>query len=305
MITLHTLGTGSGKPTPERGVSCTALFRHGEVILFDCGEGTQVQLTRSTLRPGPIKLVCITHFHGDHINGLPGLLGTLQLNQRTEPLTVIGPRGLVTYIRALQKVGALGVGYRLDLIEVEEPGVVYAEPGFTITADRLKHRIVCWGYRLSEPDRPGRFDVGRAQALSIPSGPLYGRLQRGEAVVLPDGREVRPEEVLGPSRRGLSVAYCLDTQPCEGTLRLAEGVDLLVHEGTYGPEERKLAHARGHSTMQDAAEMARDAGARELVITHVSPKIMRPEIYLKEVQSTFAASAIAKDFDSFELKYVE
>ena len=141
MITVTTLGTGSAKPTPERNVSCTAVFREGELILFDCGEGTQVQVTRSSLRPGAIGLICITHFHGDHINGLPGLLGTLQLNQRTDPLTLIGPEGIERYIRSLSRLGVLGGGFKLNIIEVTRPGVVYQGQGYDLIADRLRHRV--------------------------------------------------------------------------------------------------------------------------------------------------------------------
>ncbi len=303
MITVTTLGTGSGKPTPERNVSCTTVFRDGDLILFDCGEGTQVQLTHSQHRPGTIRLICITHFHGDHINGLPGLLGTLQLNQRTESLTLIGPEGLERYVRTLARLGVLGVGYPLEILEVKEAGVVYDCGDFAISAERLKHRIACWGYRMTEPDRPGRFDLEAARALGVPSGPLYGRLQRGESIELADGSVVRPEQVLGGARKGLSLAYCCDTQPCEGVGLLAQGVDLLVHEGTYAPDEGQIAHSRGHSTMADAARAARDNGVGRLIITHISPKYMRTDGFERQVREIFAATRIARDLDVFELAY--
>lgn len=303
MITVTTLGTGSGKPTPERNVSCTAVFREGELILFDCGEGTQIQLARSTLRPGAIAVICITHFHGDHINGLPGLLGTLQLNQRTEPLVLIGPEGLGRYLQGLRRLGVLGVQYPLELIEVSKPGLVYEGKGYHISADRLRHRITCWGYRLTEPPRNGRFDLEAARALGIPPGPLYGQLQRGLAVELPDGRHISPEEVVGPQRPGLSLAYCCDTQPCDGVLRLAQGADLLIHEGTYAPGEEELAHARGHSTMLDAAQAAVESQARQLLVTHISSKYVRTSGFLKEVKAVFPHTWIASDLNSFEVQY--
>lgn len=303
MITVTTLGTGSAKPTPERNVSCTAVFRDGELILFDCGEGTQVQLTRSSLRPGAIGLICITHFHGDHINGLPGLLGTLQLNQRTDPLTLIGPEGIERYIRSLSRLGVLGVGFKLNIIEVTRPGVVYQGQGYDLIADRLRHRVPCWGYRLEEPDRPGRFDVEAARALGVPSGPLFGRLQRGEVLTLDNGVIIKPEQVMGESRAGLSLAYCCDTQPCDGVQRLAKDVDLLVHEGTYSPEETRLAHQRGHSSMSDAARAARDAGVERLIITHISPKYVRTNGFQKAVREIFANTTIARDLDVFEMAY--
>ncbi len=305
MIKIQALGTGSGKPTLGRSASCTALFHQGKLILFDCGEGTQVQLSRSDFRPGAVHVICITHFHGDHINGLPGFLGTLHMNQRTEPLTVIGPKGLKHYLNTLIKIGVLGVGYHLNIVEIQEPGVVYKEEGFTIAADRLKHRVPCWGYRFVEEDRPGRFDIEKAKALGIPPGPIYGRLQRGESVTLDDGRVIEPEAVVGPGRRGLSVAYCLDTSPCDGVIRLGAGVDLLIHEGTYEPGEEKLAKGRGHSSMLDAAVAAKTCGAAQLLITHLSPKYLRTDGFLATVKKTFENAHIAKDLDVLELGYCD
>ncbi len=305
MITVTTLGTASGKPTPERNVSCTAVFRDGEVILFDCGEGTQVQLTRSQLRAGAIGVICITHFHGDHINGLPGLLGTLQLNQRTAPLVLIGPVGIRRYLRTLGGLGVYGAHYPIDLVEVEAAGIVYEGPGYQIAADRLDHRVPCWGYRLSEPARPGRFDLAAAAALGVPPGPAYGELQRGNEVALEDGRVIQPEQVLGAARPGLSIAYCCDTRPCDGVIRLAAGADLLIHEGTYAPDDEKMAHQRGHSTMADAARAAVDAGARRLIVTHVSSKYVRTDVFERDVRKIFGATEIAKDFDVFELERVD
>jgi ribonuclease Z len=303
MITVTTLGTGSGKPTPERNVSCTTVFREGELILFDCGEGTQIQLARSPLRPGAISVICITHFHGDHINGLPGLLGTLQLNQRTEPLVLIGPEGLKHYLQTLRRLGVMGVQYPLEIIEVSQPGVIYRGKGYHISADRLRHGIPCWGYRLTEPPRNGRFDLEAARALGIPPGPMYGLLQRGQAVELADGRTVTPEQVVGPPRAGLSVAYCCDTQPCAGVRRLAKGADLLIHEGTYAPGEEAMAHKRGHSTMLDAAHAAVEAQVQRLLVTHISSKYVRTSGFLKEVKAVFPQTWIASDLNNFELHY--
>ena len=307
MIRVVTLGTGSGKPTPERNVSSTAVFREGELILFDCGEGTQIQITKAGLRPGALSVICITHFHGDHINGLPGLLGTLQMNQREEPLTLIGPKGIANYVKTLSKLGVLGFGYKLNIIEVAEAGVVYDNGSFSIAADRLSHRVLCWGYRLAEPNRPGRFQVERAKALGVPPGPMFGQLQRGQSVVLDDGSAVEPEQVLGPARRGLALAYCCDTVPCDGAQRLAAGVDLLIHEGTYAPNESKIAHDRGHSTMLDAAKCAANAGVGRLIITHISPKYTPHSVgqFAKNVRNTFANTAFATDLDSFELAYAD
>jgi ribonuclease Z len=248
-------------------------------------------------------MICISHFHGDHINGLPGLLGTLQLNQRTAPLVLIGPEGIKRYVRSLMRMGVIGVGYGLEIIEVTNAGIVYEHRDFTISAQRLKHRITCWGYRLVEQDRPGRFDVDAAEALGVPSGPLFGKLQRGESLTLDDGSIVTPEDVMGSPRQGRSLAYCCDTQPCKGALELASAVDLLLHEGTYAPDEGRLAHTRGHSTMADAARTARDAGSKRLIITHVSPKYIRTDGFERSVKEIFPNTQIARDLDVFELAY--
>ncbi|MFU8807092.1 MAG: MBL fold metallo-hydrolase, partial [Bradymonadaceae bacterium] len=206
-VQLVFLGTGSGKPTPHRNVSSMALFREGELYLFDCGEATQIQVSRSSLRPGALKAIFLTHFHGDHVNGLPGLVGSQTLNQREDPLDVIGPVGLKKWFKCLRDLHILWPGFRLDSTEISEEGVVFKGDGFHVEAMALNHRINAWGYAFIEEDRPGRFDLDTARALGIPPGPLYGILQRGESVTLDDGRLIKPEDVLGHARPGLKIVY--------------------------------------------------------------------------------------------------
>lgn len=301
-IQLTFLGTGSGKPMPQRNVSSMGLFRDGELLLFDCGEATQLQLTRSELRPGAISAIFITHFHGDHVNGLPGLLGSLTLNRREEPITIVGPRGLKKWFACLYDLHILRTGFEMNLVEVEEPGPVYQGDGYQVVAGPLDHRVHAWGYALVEADRPGRFDVQKARELEIPHGPLYGKLQRGESIELSDGRRIQPEDVLGPARPGLKIVYCTDTTPCDSAVELARNADVLIHEATYPAGEEKKAHRRGHSTSADAARCARDAGARQLILTHISQKHLNLKEILSGAVEIFENTAIAKDLKSFQIE---
>ena len=300
-LRLVFLGTGSGKPTPSRNVSCMGLFRDGELYLFDCGEGSQTQMARSTLRPGTLAGVFLTHFHGDHVNGLPGLLGTLALNQRTEPLPICAPPGLARWFRTLRQVGILHPGFPIDLLEVSEQGVVYRGDGWRLEARPLSHRVPCWGYAFIEDARPGRFDVEAARALGVPSGPLFGKLQRGVSITLDDGRTITPEQVLGPARPGFKLAYCCDTIPCEGAVELARGADVLVHESTYPAGDERAARARGHSTAGDAARCAKEAGARKLILTHFSQKHLRLDEFTSGAREIFGPTIAAHDFMEVEL----
>lgn len=294
-VRLVFLGTGSGKPVPTRNVSSTALFRDGKLFMFDCGEGTQVQLAKSSVRPGAIAGIFLTHFHGDHVNGLPGLIGTLALNQREEPLTVVGPVGLRRWLRTLRDTGILIPGFPLELIEVGEPGEVLSGEGWRIEAGPLDHRVPCWGYAFIEDARPGRFDLGAAKALGVPPGPLFGVLQRGDPVELEDGTVITPDQVLGPARPGLKIVYACDTRPHDDVVAFAQDADVLIHESTFpGGEERK-AHKRGHSTSADAARCAKRARARRLILTHFSQTHHRLDAFLKPARKIFERTEAAHD----------
>ena len=301
-IQLVFLGTGSGKPMPRRNVSSMALFREGELFLFDCGEATQIQLTRSDLRPGALEAIFLSHFHGDHVNGLPGLVGSLTLNRRDRPLTIVGPRGLKKWFKCLHELHILRPGFQVKLIEVTKAGAVFEGEGYRVEAYPLEHRVPAWGYAMIEDSRPGRFDVGRARELGIPSGPLFGELQKGSTVTLDDGRVIEPSQVLGPPRPGLKIAYCTDTIPCGSALDLARDADLLVHESTYPPGEEELAHARGHSTAKDAAQCALKANARRLILTHISQKYLQLDEFIDGARQIFPNTEIARDLAKFTVE---
>jgi ribonuclease Z len=296
------LGTGSGKPMSHRGVSSVAIFRQGKMYMFDCGEGTQVQLSRSSLRPGALESIFLTHFHGDHVNGLPGFVGSLTLNRREDPLDLYGPSGVNHWLKTLRDLHILWPSFSVRVHENTEPGVVFEDADFHVEVARLRHRVETWGYALVEEARPGRFDLEAARALGVPPGPMFGRLQRGESVKLEDGRTIAPDDVLGPARPGLKIAYVSDTAPCEGALKLAKDADLLIHEATYPAGHEKLAHERGHSTAADAARCAQKAGAKKLIMTHISQKYLRTDEFVTGARAIFPNSSVAHDLMEYELK---
>jgi len=272
------LGTSAGRPTLSRGASALAVAAEGAWVLCDCGEGAQVAALRAGLSLSRLDAVLVTHLHGDHFNGLPGLLGTLGLEGRERPLTVAGPRGIAAVLEGLARAGTLGMGgLPVRIVELEGDGGAVELPRddtvFRVEAVPLAHRVPTYGYRVSLPDRPGSLDVDAATAAGVPRGPLLADLKEGRTVVLPDGRRVDGTRFLGPSSRGVSVAYALDTVPCAGSVQLGRGVDVLVHESTYEHARAELAHSRGHSTGVEAARIAAEARAGTLLLTHFSPSV--------------------------------
>lgn len=296
------LGTGSGRPTPRRGSAAVYLQYAGQSVLFDCGEGTQLQLLRAGVRTSRLHAVCITHFHGDHVNGLPGFLGTMGLNGHRDALAVVGPPGLDRYFATLRELAILRPAFPVRVVRADADGAVVSGDGWTICACPLDHRVPAWGYQFIEDDHVGRFDVERARSLGVSPGPDFGRLQRGESLTLQDGSVVSPEQVLGPSRPGRRIAYISDTRPSAQVVRFVEGADVLVHEATYLDELREQAYERGHSTVVEAATVARDAGVERLILTHISPKHVRSREILREARAVFPATELAEDLKEFELE---
>jgi len=270
------LGTSAGRPTLVRGASALAVATEGAWVLCDCGEGAQLAALRAGLSLSRLDAVLITHLHGDHFNGLPGLLGTLGLEGRQRPLVVAGPAGITSLLQHLAHAGSLGTGdMEVRVFEQQGNGGELRIEGsqFLVESRPLEHRVPTYGYRVALPDRPGTLDVEKSDAAGVPRGPLLADLKAGRPVTLPDGRVVAPDGLVGPRQRGASMAYALDTVPCPSAVELGRGVDALVHEATYEDARAALAHERGHSTGVEAARIAAEAEAAALVLTHFSPSV--------------------------------
>ncbi len=301
MLDVCLLGTGGMMPLPHRYLTAAMMRYNGSNLLIDCGEGTQVAIKQKGWTFKPIDILCITHFHADHISGLPGLLLTMGNAERSEPLTVIGPRGLERVVGALRTI-APELPFELRYIEIEEPEAEFLLNGYRIRAFRVNHNIVCYGYTV-EIRRAGRFQVEAAQTNGIPQK-FWSRLQKGETICGEDGTRYTPQMVLGPERKGIKVTYCTDTRPTAAIAKAAQESDLFICEGMYA-EKEKLAKAKQykHMTFYEAAELAREACVKELWLTHYSPSLTHAESYLPRVRDIFTESYLGKDGKSTELMF--
>ncbi len=296
------LGTAGSAPTASRGASATLVRRGGDRLLVDCGEGTQRQLLRSDAGLVDLEEVFLTHLHADHVLGLPGMLKTFALRGREAPITVYGPPGSSALLRALGVViGRLTYPMRVEELQ---PGDELKRADYRIALFEVAHGRSAVGYALHEDDRPGRFDVEAAEALGVPDGPARGALQRGDAVELEGGRVVRPEDVLGPPRRGRSIVLSGDTAPTESVVEAAAGADVLVHEATFLADERDRARETDHSTAEGAAGVARDADVRLLALTHLSARYAGTEV-AEEACRVFPRTVVPRDFDVIEVPLPE
>jgi ribonuclease Z len=305
-LSLTFLGTSAAVPTAARNLSGLFLKRGPDAFLFDCGEGTQRQMIR--FGTGfTLTAVFFTHFHADHYLGIIGMLRTFAMQHiprpggEQAPLRLYGPRPAASLLPRMLRLGVEDLAYPIEIVELE-PGAIVPGDGYRIEAFATRHRMPSLGYALVEDPRPGRFDLDRARALDLPKGPLFGQLQRGEPVTLPDGRVVRPEDVLGPPRPGRRVVLSGDTRPCDATVAAAEGADLLIHEATFGDDEAARAVETAHSTAREAAVVARDAGARRLVLTHLSNRYdMEPDTLLRQARAEMEACEVASDGRTLEI----
>jgi ribonuclease Z len=297
------LGTSASMPSAQRGPAALLVRRGSERLLFDCGEGTQRQLQRSTIGLPDLQEIFLSHYHADHFLGLPGMLKTFALRGRDEtPLTIHGPPGLRELFNRLRPfIGRLP--YPLALEELQ-PGKTLDRGEYALETFAAEHGVDALGYLLVEPERPGRFDVPAADALGVPEGPARGTLQAGEAITLEDGRAVRPEEVLGEARRGRKVVITGDTAPSPRVVQAAHGADLLVHEASFLAEEGERAQQTQHSTAAEAAEVAHLAQVRLLALTHVSPRYFGPEL-AAEAHDVFPETVVPRDFDVIEVPFPE
>ncbi|MCI8321082.1 MAG: ribonuclease Z [Dorea sp.] len=300
MLDVCLLGTGGMMPLPYRWLTSFMVRYNGSSLLIDCGEGTQIAIKEKGWSFKPIDVICFTHYHGDHISGLPGLLLTMGNADRTEPLTLIGPKGLRRVVDSLRVI-APELPFFIQYIEITEPEQTFEINGYRLKAFRVNHNVICYGYTV-EIDRAGKFDVERANAANIPQK-FWGILQRGETVEA-EGKTYTPDMVLGPARKGIKVAYCTDTRPTDSIRVNAAGSDLFVCEGMYGEKDKqKKAREYKHMTFYEAAQLAKEADVKEMWLTHYSPSLNHPEEYMDEVRQIFPRAVAAKDKRSAELVF--
>ncbi|MFQ5837903.1 MAG: ribonuclease Z [Thermoplasmata archaeon] len=295
------LGTSGSMPSPKRNVPAIAIKRGGEIILMDCGEGTQRQFMLSKLSFMQVSKILLTHFHGDHFLGLPGLVMTMALNDRSEPMEIYGPKGTVSTVKALLELNLFKPTFETWVHDVR-PGDEVDCGGYYIKAARSLHQVPTLAFCIEEKMRPGRFNLDRAKELGLPEGPLYRKLQIGEEVEW-EGRLIKPDMVVGPPRRGRKVVYTSDTRPNEDLVSFAQGCDVLIHDSTVESSLEAQANEYGHSSARQAAEMAKKCRAQVLFLTHISPRYGDPEAIEKEARKIFPESHVAQDFLEYDVPF--
>lgn len=302
MLDICLLGTGGMMPLPHRYLTSLMTRYNGSSLMIDCGEGTQVAVKTKGWSFKPIDVICFTHYHADHISGLPGMLLTMGNAERKEPLTLIGPKGLEKVVNALRMI-APELPFPIIMKEINGPEETFRVNGYEITAFRVNHNVLCYGYTI-QIHRTGKFSVERARENDIPLK-FWNPLQKGETIEA-DGKIYTPNMVLGPDRKGIKLTYCTDTRPTASLVSHAAESHILICEGMYGdPEKEAKAREYKHMTMKEAAAVARDAKVKEMWLTHFSPSLVHPEEYLKTVREIFPDAYVGKDGKSVDLLFEE
>jgi len=294
------LGTGGSWPTVKRNVSSVAVKRGSEIILFDCGEGTQRQFQKSNLSYMQISKIFITHFHGDHFLGLPGLIQTMQLNDREAPVYIYGPRGMNELTSQLLSLGYFRPSYNIISHEINDGDTIDFD-GYVVRALQASHNVPALAYSVEEDKRPGKFNKPKALKLGIPEGPLFSKLQHGQSVTLANGKKITPDMILGPSRIGRKIVITGDTKPSAKLVDFSKDADVLIHDATFDSELEEIAGQYGHTTAYQAAEIAKKAKVEKLFLTHISPRYNDYRVLEDDAKKIFKNSFVARDFQEIEV----
>jgi ribonuclease Z len=307
---IQFLGTGAGQPSKSRYVSSLALKlldELNEIWLFDCGEGTQNQILETAIRPRKISKIFITHLHGDHIFGLPGFLSSrsFQSSEEQTDIDIYGPVGIKAFVLTSLKVSGTRLPYRIHFYEFDEKslGTIFENDKFTVYAEKLDHTTFCVGFRVMQKDLEGSLDADKLKAAGLPFGPLFGKIKNGENVTLDDGTEIIADDYLSPPRPGKVVTILGDTRKCHASVRLAVNADVLIHESTYGKGDEAMARKHGHSTNMEAAQVAKDAGAKRLLLNHISPRFLAKDVsqLRRDAANLFENVYLVNDLEEVEV----
>ncbi len=302
MFRVIFLGTAGSLPTKDRNTSATMVNREGELMLFDCGEGTQQQMMRAKTGMKALSSIFISHFHADHILGIPGLIQTMSFHGRTEPLKIYGPHRVHDFVRILSALGYYKLRFEIEGIDLEA-GDIIKRDGYSIHVIGTEHSVPSLGYALVEDKRTGKFNREKAMELGVPPGPLFSRLHNGEAVEV-DGKTILPEDVVGDARPGRKIVYSGDTRPCDGILEASRDADLLIHDATLSKDQQEWAIESMHTTAEEAALLAKEAGVKQLILTHISSRYSDDVTpLLEEAKAVFGNVTVADDMMEIEVPY--